>query len=340
MIPLSREPGQSIPVDTHAPDKDWMRQLADAITSTAVLLDHLQLDQTGIDYDPAFPLRVPQAFAARMRPGDPNDPLLRQVLPLLTERIATAGYSEDPLAEASATRAPGLIHKYAHRALLIAAPACAVHCRYCFRRHFPYDAHALGTTFPGLAALENDPTITEVILSGGDPLMLKDATFTRLIERLDGVTHLRRLRIHTRLPVVIPARVTPALQAALASTRLATCVVLHINHKNEIGGDLPRALADLRATGAMLLNQSVLLAGVNDDLDALADLCEALFEQHVLPYYLHMPDRVQGTAHFDVPLARALRLMDGLARRLPGYLVPRLAREEPGAAYKTVLSTT
>lgn len=340
MIPLSREPGQSNPVEAHAPNKDWMRQLADAITSSAVLLDRLQLDHTGIDHDPSFPLRVPQAFVARMRPGDPHDPLLRQVLPLLAERTVVAGYSDDPLAEASATRAPGLIHKYAHRALLIAAPACAVHCRYCFRRHFPYDDHALGTTFPGLAALDNDSTITEVILSGGDPLMLKDATFTRLIERLDGITHLRRLRIHTRLPVVIPDRVTPALCAALAGTRLPTSVVLHINHGNEIGGDLPRALADLHATGAVLLNQSVLLAGVNDALDALADLSEALFEHRVLPYYLHMPDHVQGTAHFDVPEARALRLVEGLARRLPGYLVPRLAREVPGAPYKTLLSTT
>lgn len=340
MIPLSREPGQSNPLETPAPAKDWMRQLADAITSSTVLLDRLQVDHAGIDHDPGFPLRVPVAFAARMRPGDPNDPLLRQVLPLLDERTAAAGYSDDPLAEASATRAPGLIHKYAHRALLIAAPACAVHCRYCFRRHFPYDAHALGTTFPGLAALEQDSSITEVILSGGDPLMLKDAAFTRLVERLDGIKHLRRLRIHTRLPVVIPARVTPALRAALANSRLSTSVVLHINHGNEIQGDLPAALADLRATGAVLLNQSVLLAGVNDSIDALAALSETLFEHGVLPYYLHMPDRVQGTAHFDVPEATALRLMEGLSRRLPGYLVPRLAREEPGAAYKTLLSTT
>jgi EF-P beta-lysylation protein EpmB len=337
MIPLSRQPGQP---EASAPGlaNDWSSQLAGAITSTETLLHRLQLRTEDVDHAPGFPLRVPEAFLARMRPGDPRDPLLRQVLPVLAERDLTPGFGTDPLAEAAATRAPGLIQKYAHRALLITAPACAVHCRYCFRRNFPYAEHSLGLSFPGLDPIEADADVHEIILSGGDPLMLKDAVLERLVTRLDAMPHLRRLRIHTRLPVVIPARVTDNLLALLARSRLAVAVVLHINHGNEIAGDLPGALAALRRHGLVLLNQSVLLAGVNDSVPALATLSELLFAHGVLPYYLHLPDRVLGTAHFAVAETRARALVKALASELPGYLVPRLAREEAGQPYKTVLS--
>jgi len=331
MIPLSPRPWQS---------DGWSVELAGAVTDVRTLLARLGLDPCGVDFDPHFPVRVPESFLARMRPGDRNDPLLRQVLPLAIENAAVPGYVDDPLAEHAATRAPGLIQKYHGRALLVAAPSCAVHCRYCFRRAFPYDHHHQGVGFPSLAEVERDASIAELILSGGDPLMLKDAVLSRAIARFDAIAHLRRLRIHTRLPVVIPRRITPALVEALERSRLDVIVVLHVNHANEIGGELPAALAALRDARVTLLNQSVLLAGVNDDADALVALSESLFEHGVLPYYLHLPDAVQGTAHFDVAVDRARGIIDAVARRLPGYLVPRLAREVPGAPYKEIVMST
>jgi EF-P beta-lysylation protein EpmB len=213
-----------------------------------------------------------------------------------------------------------------------------VHCRYCFRREFPYDGHRQGIAFPSLSAVERDPTIREIVLSGGDPLMRKDIALARLVGRLDAIPHLERLRIHTRLPVVIPRRVTPALLDVLRGTRLRTVVVVHVNHPNEIGGELPAALAALADSGVTLLNQSVLLAGVNDDADVLAALSERLFANRVLPYYLHLPDRVRGTSHFDVDVDRGRTLVDRVARRLPGYLVPRLVREVPGLPYKELIT--
>jgi len=272
-----------------------------------------------------------------MRRGDLADPLLRQVLPIDDERRATAGYSADPLQEANASRAPGLIQKYHGRALLIVTGACAVHCRYCFRRNFPNDAHRQDISFPALDAVANDPSLNEVILSGGDPLMLKDTPLRTLVGRLERIPHVRRLRIHTRLPVVIPHRVTADLLAMLAERTKPMTVVVHVNHANEIDGDLGRAIERIASTGVTLLNQSVLLAGVNDDADELTSLSERLHTFGALPYYLHLLDRVTGTAHFDVPEARARALVGEVTRRLPGYLVPRLAREVPGHEAKEVL---
>ena len=331
MIPLSQRAGQS---------EAWSQDLADAVTDVRALLARLGLRGDDVDLDPRFPVRVPLPFLERMRPGDPNDPLLRQVLPLAIENDHVPGYVDDPLEEAVAERSPGLIQKYRGRALLIATPTCAVHCRYCFRREFPYGAHQQDVSFPSLAVVEGDPSISELILSGGDPLMLKDAVLGRLVARLDRIAHLARLRIHTRLPVVIPRRVTPALVDMLRGSRLRVVVVLHVNHPNEIGGDLPDALRRLAGSGCTLLNQSVLLAGVNDDEDVLVDLSERLFAHGVLPYYLHLADAVRGTAHFDVGSARATALMESIARRLPGYLVPRLAREVPGLPYKEIVAST
>jgi EF-P beta-lysylation protein EpmB len=222
--------------------------------------------------------------------------------------------------------------------LLITTPVCAVHCRYCFRRAFPYAEHQHAVADEHLALIDGDAAISEVILSGGDPLMLKDAPLARLVARLDAIPHLRRLRIHSRVPVVIPARVTVDLLGLLGQTRLATSLVLHINHPNEIAGEFVAALAALADSGITLLNQSVLLAGVNDDADVLDALSQRLFEHRVLPYYLHLPDRVAGTHHFDVTETRARLLHIELTRRLPGYLVPRLAREVPGAPAKQLLA--
>jgi EF-P beta-lysylation protein EpmB len=325
MIPLKQIPWQS---------DAWTLALANAITDPTTLLARLGLVVDDVDFAADFPLRVPISFVARMRHGDAEDPLLRQVLPVGAERHHAPGYSVDPLAESPATRAPGIIQKYQGRVLLIAAPVCAVHCRYCFRRNFPYADHQHAVAFPALTSIERDPSITEVILSGGDPLMLKDAPLRRLIDRLDGIAHLRRLRIHTRVPVVIPERVTDELITALQGRRTSVSMVLHVNHPNEIAGSFVDALNALKRSGMTLLNQSVLLAGVNNSADALAELSERLFDHGVLPYYLHMPDRVTGTHHFDVSEHTGRALLAALRVRLPGYLVPRLVREVAGLGAK------
>lgn len=287
-----------------------------------------------------FPLLVPRGFAAQMRPGDPADPLLRQVLPLGEELAEVPGYTADPLHEANCGAAPGLLSKYRGRALLVATGACAVHCRYCFRRHFPYDGLPRGAAWwePALAALAADPDCHELILSGGDPLTLPDAQLAAIAAGAAAIPHLQRLRIHTRLPVVLPERVDAALTAWIAACRLSPVVVIHANHPAELSPAVAAACARLRAAGCLLLNQSVLLAGVNDDAGTLEGLSERLAAIGVAPYYLHQLDHVAGAAHFAVPDARARALVAELHARVPGYLVPRLVREEPGAPGKTPLS--
>jgi EF-P beta-lysylation protein EpmB len=279
---------------------------------------------------------VPRGYAALMEPGNPDDPLLRQVLPQPIEGELRPGFSVDPVGDSRAALAPGLLQKYHGRALLVSTPACAVHCRYCFRRHYPYADAALSADggAAAIAAIAADPTLTEVILSGGDPLMLDDETLTTLIEALSAIPHLERLRIHTRLPVVLPARITSGLCQVLVAGRLQVVVVIHANHPRELSGVAGEALGRLRAVGAVLLNQSVLLRGVNDAPDTLCDLSERLFRCGVVPYYLHLLDRVQGAAHFEVPEAEARHLMSEVRLHLPGYLVPRLVREEAGTATK------
>lgn len=319
--------------------QDWQRELLGAVTDVSELLRLVDVDPSALDGEPLasrraadFPLRVPRPYVARMRRGDPGDPLLRQVLPTTRETAPRRGFGLDPLGEADAVAAPGILKKYRGRALVIAGSACAVHCRYCFRRHFPYAEHRQDSAFPNLAALRRDATIREVILSGGDPLMLTDAHLARLVGAVAAIDHVARIRIHTRLPVAIPQRVTPALIDMLADVPQRVVVVLHCNHPNEVDADCATALSQLdRFT---LLNQSVLLRGVNDNVDHLADLSERLFDAGVLPYYLHMPDAVAGTAHFDIPEHRAVALHRELMARLPGYLVPRLVREVPGSGAK------
>ncbi|MDE0451797.1 MAG: EF-P beta-lysylation protein EpmB [Gammaproteobacteria bacterium] len=325
----------------------WRSELKDAVTSVAELGRVLRLPLEDCDEGAiaGFPLRVPRPFVARMRRNDPDDPLLRQVLPAAAEKEPVSvlpdgtRLSVDPLRENDYARAPALIQKYRGRALLIATPACAVHCRYCFRKHFPYEDHSPGRREAALAVLREDDEIAEVILSGGDPLVMTDASLGRLIRCLDSILHIERLRIHTRLPIVLPSRITRDLLDILASTRLRVVVVVHANHPQELDSDTARAFACLRgAPGITLLNQTVLLRGVNDAAPALCALSERLFAQGVLPYYLHMPDAVIGTHGFHVTEVRARQIHDAMAERLPGYLLPKLAREEPGRAAKTVLA--
>ena len=321
----------------------WQRALQDALTDPAELLAVLGLGPEWLAPARAaadrFPLKVPRGFVARMRRGDPHDPLLQQVLPLAAELDDVPGFITDPVGDLAARAGPGLLHKYEGRALLVTTGACAVHCRYCFRRHFPYeDENASRAGFgPALDAIRADPDIGEVILSGGDPLTLGDRRLATLFDGLRELPHVRRIRLHTRLPVVLPERIDAAFLDAWSGLPLQKVVVVHANHAREIDGAVRSAIAGLRATDTTVLNQAVLLRGVNDRVDALVDLSEALFEAGVLPYYLHLLDRVAGAAHFDVPLEAAQRLAAEVAARLPGYLVPRLVREEAGAAAKTVL---
>lgn len=312
----------------------WQRVLADTVTDVDELLAlvGVRAEAVGAQAAAQFPVKAPRPYIARMRFGDSADPLLRQVLPIAREADALPTHAADPLREADAAVDAGVLRKYAGRALVIATGACAVHCRYCFRRHFPYAAHRQDARFSALRAVRADPSIREVILSGGDPLLLTDGHFARLVAAVAAIGHVTTLRIHTRLPVVIPQRVTAALVDTLRATRLRVVVVLHFNHGNEVDADCARALGALAAF--TLLNQSVLLRGVNDDAGTLADLSDKLFHAGVLPYYLHMPDRVAGTAHFDVSAARAVSIHRDLAARLPGYLVPRMVREVPGAPAK------
>jgi EF-P beta-lysylation protein EpmB len=275
-----------------------------------------------------------------MRKGDPTDPLVRQVLPVESELITPQGFTSDPVGDESATLTPGLLQKYSSRALLITTGACAVHCRYCFRRHFPYSESPRSPDDwqPAIDRIAADPTIDEVILSGGDPLTLVDEHLAELARRLAQVPHLRRLRVHTRLPIMIPQRVTDELLGWLRGTRLAPIMVIHVNHANEIDETTAAAIARLVDAGIPVLNQAVLLAGVNDSADALIDLSRRLVELRVMPYYLHQLDRVQGAAHFEVPISRGLELINEMRRALPGYAVPRYVQEIAGEAQKIVLA--
>ncbi len=326
----------------------WQQELSRALTLPEDLLTALHLDHG--QYNPgstesndqisSFPMRVPDSFVARMRPGDPDDPLLRQVFPSPEEFLDTEGYVDDPVGDTASVRGAGILQKYEGRALLMLTGACAVHCRYCFRRNFPYSQHAMKSRDIDKAVhlLNEDPSISEVILSGGDPLSLTDDRLGYLFTRLSAISHLRRVRIHTRHPIVLPGRVDSRLIDSLKQIRQSLIIVVHANHANEINAEVKDALSELADHSALLLNQSVLLKGVNDSVAALVDLCESLFDAGVLPYYIHQLDPVRGAAHFKVADSTAQRLIGEVSKKLPGYLVPRLVREQSGAPAKLWLT--
>ncbi|HSE13873.1 MAG TPA: EF-P beta-lysylation protein EpmB [Rudaea sp.] len=333
-----------ITASTHrAQPRRWQELWRESVTDPRELLAALDLqghaDTLLAHADTGFPLRVPRGFVARMRRADPADPLLLQVLPQASELGEVPGFTRDAVGDMAARAASGVLHKYSGRALLLATGSCAVHCRYCFRRHFPYahETAAAGGWSAAVAHVRADPTIVEVILSGGDPLSLSTPKLAELTAAFASIPHLRRLRIHTRLPIVLPERIDDEFSRWLARLPWPTTVVLHANHANELAADVAAACARLRGDGAILLNQSVLLRGVNDDAAVLARLSERLFDCGVLPYYLHQLDRVAGAAHFEVDDARARQLVDELRSCLPGYLVPRLVREVAGEPGKTPL---
>ncbi|MBU3021081.1 EF-P beta-lysylation protein EpmB [Aestuariibacter sp. A3R04] len=331
---------QIIPKNRLSVETNWQKELALAYTTPEALLDYLELDREKLAHHSAarrlFPMRVPRHFASLMEKGNWHDPLLRQVIPLSEEFKVTPGYSIDPLEEHN-TAGQGLLHKYKSRVLLIIRGGCAVNCRYCFRRHFPYQDHAVGKQEwqTAIEYIAKDANINEVIFSGGDPLMAKDTHLAWLAERLAAIPHIKRLRIHTRLPVVMPSRIDSAFEQWFTGLPLQKILVLHANHSNEISAPLKARMHSLRSRGVTLLNQAVLLKGVNDSADALCDLQEAVFDAGVLPYYLYLLDKVQGASHFEVSDEKARKLIAQVIKRLPGFLVPKLTREIGGQPGKT-----
>lgn len=324
--------------------KSWQEELKQLIQNPKTLIDRLQLDREWLE--PAekaarhFPLRLTESYFSRIRPGDPHDPLLRQVLPLGEELEAAPGYDKDPLDESRFNPVPGLVHKYRSRVLLIAATQCAINCRYCFRRHFPYEDNQLSRPEwqAALDYVRQAPEVNEVILSGGDPLSLGDKHLAWLVQQIADIAHIKRLRIHSRYPVILPTRITDELVGAVSHPRLRTVMVMHCNHPQEIDEEVGRGVATLIRAGIQVLNQSVLLKKINDNSRILATLSESLFDIGVQPYYLHLLDKVEGAAHFAVSDEDAKTLYGELLTLLPGYLVPKLVRETPHEGSKTPVS--
>lgn len=323
--------------------KTWQSELADAVSDSRQLLSRLGLDINQLSIltqkELNFPLRVPESYIAKMTYGNPNDPLLRQILPIAQELIENAGFSEDPLAESERNPVPGIIHKYRGRVLLITSGACAINCRYCFRRHFPYNDNnpSLKQWADSLQYVADTPDIEEIILSGGDPLAASDKYLHKLVAMIAEIKHITRLRIHTRLPIVIPQRITQECLNWMDTKHFNISMVIHANHPNELDTRTHQSLTRLRDHGVILLNQSVLLAGINDCQKTLCDLSKKLFAQGVLPYYVHALDKVKGASHFDVPRETAQQLQKELMRNLPGYLVPKFVFTQPGAEHKVYL---
>ncbi|NVK22412.1 MAG: EF-P beta-lysylation protein EpmB [Kangiellaceae bacterium] len=323
-------------------ENEWKKLLSSAISSPIELLQLLEIDidtlPYTIDVEQQFAQRVPIPFVERMQKGNPYDPLLLQILPLSEENQKVSGFVSDPLQEHEGA-SPGLLHKYNSRVLMMLATSCAINCRYCFRREFPYSKHNAGKAGwrEAFSYIAEHSEINEVILSGGDPLMVKDSYLQEFVEQLEGIKHVKRLRIHTRLPLVIPQRVTQQLVEILSKTRLQSVVVMHINHPQEIDLSVKKAMHRLNSAGVTLLNQSVLLNNINDDVDTLARLSEALFDCNILPYYLHLLDRVSGVHHFEVTEQNAVQIMQDLQTKLAGFLVPKLVREQAGKSSKSLI---
>ncbi len=321
----------------------WQRELACAVRTRSALLQRLQLPEASGSPGAAdaaaadFPVLVPESYLQRMQPGNPLDPLLLQVLPQDAEMTQLPGFTADAVGDLQAELTPGVLQKYHGRALLVTTGACAVHCRYCFRRSFPYSDLPVSAEQweQAIRTIQDDDTITEVILSGGDPLLLTDGRLQNLISQLEQIPHLDRLRLHTRLPVVLPSRITAELLDMLQHTRLRSIMVIHANHAAELVGDCRDAIERLVGSGIPVLNQTVLLRQINDNATTLEQLSLTLINLGVMPYYLHQLDRVQGAAHFEVAEQNGRELIDQLSARLPGYAVPRYVREIPGATGKT-----
>jgi EF-P beta-lysylation protein EpmB len=332
MIPLSDQSWQH---------QSWQEVLSSSLLSVEDLLTYLELDLPPSQWleKPDFPLFAPQPYLSRIEKGNSNDPLLLQILPQSSELDESPEFTSDPLEESSFTPGKGLLHKYQGRALVIASGVCAINCRYCFRRHFPYQEHqpdreTWESIFDYVARQDS---ISEVILSGGDPLTLNDSRLSWIASELARVPHIKRLRIHSRLPVVIPQRISTSLLDWIESSPLQIVMVIHSNHPNELDEQVAQYLQALHHAGIVLLNQSVLLAGINDSAEVLISLSEKLFEMNVLPYYLHILDKVSGASHFEVSRNTARQIYQQVISRLPGYLVPKLVTDSPDTSSKTLI---
>jgi len=324
-------------------NKNWQQQLSEAFNSIEDLCHYLHLPIAALPVSNVaatnFPIRVPLSFAACMEKGNPDDPLLKQVLPTQEELIAYPGFSNDPVGDLKATAQTGVIHKYHGRVLLINTGSCAINCRYCFRRNFPYSELQLSkqSELAAINYIRQDRSLSEVILSGGDPLLLNDARLAKLLEQLDGIEHIKRIRIHSRLPIVLPARITDEFIKTLQKSSKQIVMVVHCNHANEINDRVITAFNTLKGHSITLFNQSVLLKGVNDQVDTLCALSEKLFHHGVIPYYLHLLDKAAGTGHFEVAETQAVELIKEVQATLPGYLVPKLVKEVAGQHSKQIV---
>jgi EF-P beta-lysylation protein EpmB len=340
MYTLDKDNMQIIPKKTVSVEINWQKELANCFTTPESLLEYLCIDPTQYTEHFAarglFSMRVPRPFADLMEPGNWHDPLLQQVLPRVEEFDEVAGFVSDPLEEQDNTQA-GILHKYLNRALLIVKGGCAVNCRYCFRRDFPYQENAVNKQkwLEVMDYIRADSNLDEIILSGGDPLMAKDSHLQWLSEQITSITHIKRIRIHTRLPVVIPQRIDESFLQWFTALPQQKVMVFHINHANEVSDALIERCALLRQSGVTLLNQAVLLKNINDTADKQIALNEAVFAAGIMPYYLHLLDKVKGAAHFDVAQASAITMMAEVIKRQPGYLVPKLVREIAGQPGKT-----
>lgn len=318
--------------------KHWQTQLSEAITSVDELLTllHLESLQSQVYIPEHFELRVPRGFVAKMAVGDAHDPLLKQVLPDKQERNTVSGYVADPLGENAQNPTKGLLHKYQSRVLLTITGACAIHCRYCFRQHFDYSANMPTTSAHAaiMSYIKEHNDINEVILSGGDPLSVSNRRLFAWLDTLEALPQLTTIRLHTRMPLVIPERLDNELLQRLSQSRCQIVMVIHCNHANEIDTNTAEYLQRAGNAGITLLNQAVLLNGINDSVSTQVDLNQRLFSAGVLPYYLHVLDKVAGAAHFDSDERSAIDLYWSLLAELPGYLVPKLVRELPNRRFK------
>ncbi len=321
----------------------WQEQLKDTVNNIDTLCAALDLNPStlNLNINPKFPIRVPKAYLNKISKNNPLDPLLLQVLPLNQELHITPNYCQDPLNEHKFLKAPGLIHKYKNRVLLTLTSACGIHCRYCFRQNFPYSENIIPNKNRQLQLdyIKNNSHINEIILSGGDPLCVNNKYLDNLFTDLSQIDHIKTIRFHSRMPIIIPDRIDTGFIDVLNNhKKFKIVLVTHCNHPNELDDTIKAKMELLIKNNITLLNQSVLLKNINNCPDILTNLSNKLFDYRIIPYYLHLLDKVQGVGHFDVDINEVKQIMHKVQSNLPGYLVPKLVREIPGEVSKTLVT--
>ncbi len=314
----------------------WRKKLRQNFTSREALADFLLLDREELIAPKGFSINVPLRLAEKIEKGNLEDPLLKQFIPLRSEELHVEGFEKDPVGDSSFRCSNKMLKKYDGRVLLVTTSACAMHCRYCFRQNFDYEVEEKAFA-QELAFIQTDESIHEVILSGGDPLSLSDERLGELLDALCAIEHVKKIRFHTRFPIGIPERLDDAFLELLQRVKKQIWFVVHVNHPNELDDEVIASLSRVRSLGIPVLNQSVLLKGVNDNVETLYELFLRLVDHGVLPYYLHQLDRVEGAQQFEVSDQVGQSLIEQLTARLPGYAVPRFVREIPGKMSKTCI---